>query len=138
MSHKKIDHSERVSLCYNFSNGTCPYEDDKCWFIHKETVEEQKLYECSICRKTYERFNLYKKHMKFEHTEKVENCRKYKGGACSYGENCWFIHENVQIIENNKKNENENNDENMKRLFDIVEKFTARVINIEDMIKSSR
>ena len=86
MSHKKIDHSERVSLCYNFSNGTCPYEDDKCWFIYKETVEEQKIYECSICRKTYQKFNLYKRHMKLEHTEKVQNCKKYIEGACSYEE----------------------------------------------------
>ena len=71
--------------------------------------------------------------MKLEHPEKVQNCRKYKEGTCSYEEKCWFIHENIQNIENNKQN----NDENMKRLFDIVEKFTARVIDIEDMIKNN-
>ena len=67
----------------------------------------------------------------------LENCRKYKEGACSYGEKCWFIHENIQNIENENQNENEYNDENMKRLFDIVEKFTARVLNIEDMMKNN-
>ena len=112
MSHKKIDHNERVSVCLNFSNGTCTFEDEKCWFIHGETVAEQKLHDCSICGKTFERFNLYKNHLKLEHTEKVENCRKYKEGACSYEEKCWFIHENKQNIENDKQNENEYNNEN--------------------------
>lgn len=43
--------------------------------------------------------------MKMEHTEKVQNCRKYEEGACSYEEKCWFIHVNVKNIENNKQNE---------------------------------
>ena len=34
MTHKKKEHIENVSICRNFSDGSCPFEDDSCWFKH--------------------------------------------------------------------------------------------------------
>ena len=49
-------------------------------------------------------------------------------GNCVYGDQmCWFIHEN-------KNEENDNTEDNSlsKRLVEMVEKLTKRVIEIED------
>ena len=34
MIHKKEDHKEKVEFCWPYSAGTCPYGEQKCWFIH--------------------------------------------------------------------------------------------------------
>ena len=75
--------------------------------------------------------------MKSEHTEKVKECNKYKEGCCSYLYNCWFIHENLSSnnVENNE-NKNENNND-MVRLLDIVEKYSEKVLKIEEMVKKN-
>ena len=136
MVHKKSFHNEKVSICWNFSNKTCGYGED-CWFNHKESVTAQNVIECGICEKTFTSIILNKKHMKSEHAEKVKKCSKYKEGWCSYSDNCWFIHENFSIEngENNEKDKNENNEDMVKRLFNIVEKFTKRVIKNEEIMK---
>ena len=41
MIHKKKKHLENVSICWNFSNGVCPFED-LCWFKHEITSNENK------------------------------------------------------------------------------------------------
>ena len=32
MSNKKRTHTVKVEICWNFSSGTCPYGEQKCWF----------------------------------------------------------------------------------------------------------
>ena len=41
MIHKKEDHTEKVELYWYYSAGTCPYGEQKCWFIHDK--EDAKL-----------------------------------------------------------------------------------------------
>ena len=43
MKHKKTNHREKVSLCDNFSNGSCIYGDENCWFVHENETEEIDL-----------------------------------------------------------------------------------------------
>ena len=38
---KKEDHTEKVEFCWYYSAGTCPYGEQKCWFIHDK--EDAKL-----------------------------------------------------------------------------------------------
>ena len=55
-------------------------------------------------------------------------CKQNETGHCVYGDKmCWFIHEN-------KIEENDNTEDNslLKRLVEMVEKLTKRVIEIED------
>ena len=83
---------------------------------------------CSLCDKTFERMAFFMTHKKLEHTESVKLCKKNVEGNCPYSKNCWFIHEHL-----NKK-ENENQNKTIKKLFDIVEKYTSKVINFEEML----
>ena len=137
MRHKKNDHKEKVSLCWNFANGSCIYGEKNCWYNHNESASAQTHTKCSICGETFTSIGFFKRHMKSEHTEKVKECNKYKEGCCSYLDNCWFIHENLSSnnVENNE-NKNENNND-MARLFDIVEKYTEKVLKIEEMVKKN-
>ena len=76
--------------------------------------------------------------MKSEHYDKVKKCKKYKEGNCSFYENCWFKHEEVDKEEKEKEKDvkNENNVEMMKKLFEIVEKFTKRIVDVEEIVKN--
>ena len=126
MIHKKVEHVDKVSFCWYFSHGCCIY-GDKCWFNHKESQNQsdQKSIYCNICGETFLTITQFMKHKKYEHIENVKMCKFYKEGNCSYLENCLFIHENL-----NKK-ENENNDKMIQKLFDVVEKFTEKIITVE-------
>ena len=76
------------------------------------------------------------KHKKDEHVETVKKCEHFKDGTCRYSSvQCWFLHENDQ---NKSKNFSESNIENsllMKRLIDMVEKYTERTNKLESELK---
>ena len=152
MYHKKTEHVEKVSSCWFFMNDSCTYGEDKCWFSHKrnDSQADQNSSNCYVCGKSFSTTTLFMKHMKAEHHEKVKDCKKYKEGKCSFYENCWFKHEALDKEENQKneevKNENSqgnehlNNKENVshdktiQKLMDIVEKFTKRVVGVEEIV----
>ena len=126
MAHKKVKHLAKVSLCRNFDTGSCIYGEQNCWFRH--SVEEKPTINCSFCDKTFESIALFMRHRKSEHIERVKVCRKNVEENCPFSENCWFIHENID------KKENENENKTIQKLFDIVEKYTAKVINFEETL----
>ena len=70
------------------------------------------------------------RHKKLHHKEEVSICKQYEAGKCVFGDRmCWFIHE----TENKNEEKNNTEDESLiKRLVDMVEKLTKRVIEIED------
>ena len=70
------------------------------------------------------------KHKKSEHIENVNFCTKYKEGNCTYSEKCWFIHEHEDL----SKEGNVNHDKTIEKLVGIVEKFTKKVVTIEDIV----
>ena len=73
---------------------------------------------------------MFKKHRKSDHIENVQICKMYKEGNCTFGEHCWFSHESTE----NKKEEKENNDKIIQKLFEVVEKFTEKVITVEKIV----
>ena len=113
MIHKKEDHTEKIELCWHYSKGTCPYGEDKCWFIHEKEVAYSNCseYICNFCEQICRTQSEFLKHRKTKHSEQVPTCKNFKDGECIYGqENCWFNHKTEK--ENNykaKDNENEDN-----------------------------
>ena len=104
MYHKKIEHSEKVATCWNFSSGKCDYPDEECWFNHSVNEKHgSKQPTCSFCDKAFHVLPELLKHRKKEHTDLVAPCRNILKGACKFGiSKCWFNHEN---IENSNKSE---------------------------------
>ena len=74
-------------------------------------------------------------HRKKEHHESIPLCKGAGNGMCHFGSSkCWYNH-----IEEEDMNENEDielvNDKNQKvieKLFDIVDKFTQRILHLEN------
>ena len=120
MIHKKKEHAEKVSHCWHFSAGTCPYRDEQCWFIH--TTEKSNFsiseYTCNICEKVCSNQSNFLQHRKKYHEEHVASCNNFYKGECTYGNGkCWFNHNDNKII---IENEHENKDV-MQRIFKIME-----------------
>ena len=130
MTHKKNNHEERVRVCRHFIDGSCSYGEEKCWFVHKvcHNDGDKNLVNCSFCGKDFESISNFMKHKKSEHKERVKLCKNNIKGNCSYLENCWFIHEHLE------KNEKEDNNEMMQKIFDIVEKYTKKVNDFEKQL----
>ena len=36
MKHTKSEHPTAISECKNYNMGCCRFQDDECWFKHKE------------------------------------------------------------------------------------------------------
>ena len=51
MKHKKNKHVEHVSTCWKYSSKMCPFENEKCWFVHDET--KTSGYSCNLCEKDF-------------------------------------------------------------------------------------
>ena len=71
--------------------------------------------------------------MKFNHSELVSTCKNYVQGTCEYDDACWFVHGPGDIKSANEENENLIGEDRLllKKLVEMVEKLTKRVIEIE-------
>ena len=71
----------------------------------------------------------------------VAHCNKARSGNCLFGEkHCWFQHGEINKSHENENNENENNektngelynDEIIRKIFDMMESFAHRIVDIE-------
>jgi hypothetical protein len=70
------------------------------------------------------------KHRKLDHRPSVTKCRHALYGACMFGDDrCWFVHEtetNDKMIQNNQ--------EVFEKLFQMMEKMTERIVQMESVI----
>ena len=106
MKHKKIKHREKVSICKNYNDIGCPFEDQKCWFLHLRYEEE---FRCNICDTSFQSKSDFMKHRKTKHKEMVQMCKNKERFV--FKNSCWFIHEALDTQKINENNENkENND----------------------------
>ena len=141
MKHKKREHTDRVNNCKKYAEGTCPFDEDSCWYHHTKTGKcsgtKSSDFTCKICDKTYKHITDFMRHRKCAHYHLVPQCFNMSQGKCIFGdEQCWFKHE---------RNEQDHNNENIKdieenqtvtqKMLDMMEKFTKRLMEIEDKIK---
>ena len=79
-------------------------------------------------------------HMKEHHSKFVPNCKNADNNSCQYGtKKCWFRHgDNNEMIENMEIEENNEKNEMFQKLFEMVEKYTERIISLENELKQSK
>lgn len=137
MLHRKQEHEEKVKPCRHFSGGGCVLGDDACWFSHKISSPDKPLtsFKCNYCEKVFDNRYEFMHHRKLEHAQSVPHCKKANSGTCWFGaRNCWFLHEADTSIQNgNKENLNGNNynEEVIQKIFDMMETFTTRIVQLE-------
>ena len=77
------------------------------------------------------------KHKKSEHIATVKECRNASSDSsesCSYGEQtCWFHHDKTVV---NNELDNNKNEEVIENIFKMMEKYTLRIIDLENLIKT--
>ena len=147
MIHRKNDHIEKVQFCIYFSNGKCAF-GDTCWFSHDPSPRKSfHEYKCSVCEETFKIKSVFMNHRKAKHSENVSICKNEITGSCLYGsKNCCFNHNGIQNNEGAILNENRNeignymensqNKELTQKLVEMVEKYTQRIISLENsMVK---
>ena len=127
MKHTKKDHSTFVSICWKNQAGDCEFGNNSCWFAHEKTTNEKII--CNNCDSTFKCRPEYLKHRKQRHLEKVPKCTNIMNGECTYGDDCWFNHQ----VKRNEEEIIEDIEDRviLKKLLDMVEKITERVVNIE-------
>ena len=134
MIHKKQQHLEQISLCWDFATGNCSFGDDKCWFRHSELKTSEV--KCKICDDKFATKSDYKKHRKQNHPGLVPMCKEVESRKiCKYGIHCWFKHKEHEELEitNNETLENKNIDKNevIEKLLDKIEKISERITQLE-------
>ena len=146
MKHRKRNHPEKVNSCLHFFGGGCDRGADTCWYSHKSTSASRAIdlpeFKCNNCDKVFVNKFEYIHNRKVDHKESVPYCKKGMGGTCWFGpKNCWFQHEERKITNENEINEKEmnqaimnTNQEVIEKIFDMMEKFTQRILIIEKKI----
>ena len=92
--HRKITKLE--------SNQKDEYGCPDCDFIancihdHEDHSHSPLEFECYYCNGRFETRHMVMVHTKVRHKESVPHCANYIENSCSFGENCWFIHEESQ------------------------------------------
>ena len=134
MVHRKKAHVEKVRICKFFAEGHCERASD-CWFRHDKTAEtDAKEFKCSLCDKSFKIRYDFMHHRKNAHPEIVPEC-KDSYGTCKIGvTKCWFIHNDREMDNGNYiiENTHDKNQEMIEKLFDMVEKFTERIVHLEN------
>ena len=134
MGHSKIKHSERVSVCWKFTSGDCVYGSEKCWFNHYST--EKCEIKCNYCEEIFSNQSQVLTHRKQNHRQFVAYCRNFKNGTCNYtNKNCWFKHNENEILNENENNEKEieENREVIQKIFKMMENFTNEIIQLKEL-----
>ena len=127
MIHKKGQHKDKVSKCWKFTAGNCELGDDICWFIHSESTQSDFTeIKCNLCEKAFSHQNNLMQHKKSEHLTTVKACKNASSKTCWYGDiKCWFRHD-LNTDDEDIKNQNIT-----EKMFHMMEKFTERLIALE-------
>ena len=140
MSHRKDTHIEKVKFCSYFAEGKCIFGDD-CWYNHSKTGSnyDKTEYRCRVCDKSFVNRHDFMHHRRKEHAKNVPFCKNALKGTCHFGvNNCWFNHDENEISNQNqnqsRENQNDMNQEVIGKLFEMMEKFTQRIVQIENVI----
>ena len=134
MVHRKKAHPKAIKLCRFYRLGACHFKDEVCWFSHDGITNPSipqtlKEYKCGFCNETYQNKAEFMHHRKTEHIKYVQACRD--SSWCKLGDACWYKHSKHEV---NNEIEEQNNQNMMKRLFDVIEKYGERIGNIENQL----
>ena len=87
------------------------------------------MFSCTHCEKEFTIKSRLMNHRKQEHKNKIKVCINSTNGLCKFESDCWYKHED---IENENININgSKNQEIFDKIFDMMEKCTNRIVNIE-------
>ena len=64
MKHKKKEHLEKVTVCWNFESDSCLFSEDLCWFIHSKSDLPQEKHICKFCGEIFKTKNDLQLHKK--------------------------------------------------------------------------
>ena len=128
MIHNKEKHEKNLRACRNYEAGTCVYGND-CWYSHeKQYLTHARQYKCNFCENQFQTEPELFKHKKNLHAELVPACKNYLRKNCTFENDCWFSHKNKNEEKSLEKNEDRIL---LERLIIMVEKLTARIVEIE-------
>ena len=141
MHHKKDDHIDKVSICWQFAAGNCSFGNEKCWFLHEAESDSSPQYICNICERKFSTQSSFLSHKKKNHEHLVPKCTKESNGSCKYSnKKCWFRHadtikENMKINENIEKESSdeamEENKDVIQKIFKMMENFTEQIVKMK-------
>ena len=140
MKHRKREHVDRVNICKKYAKGVCPFDEGSCWYYHTKTGKDSGTkstdFTCRICDKTYSHITDFMRHRRCAHYHMVPQCFNMYQGTCVFGEEkCWFKHEKNEDAHNNEnKKDIDENETVTQKMLDMMEKFTKRLIEIEDKL----
>ena len=97
------------------------------WFLNTNKSKSAEI-DCNLCGKVFPSLNHFFKHKKIEHVTTVQQCKNETSNSCQYGaEKCWY---RQNLITSNE--ENNVNQEVIKKIFNMMEQFTKRILNLEN------
>ena len=123
--HNKSEYVEKVQVCWNYKKGNCLFGDSNCWFLHTDKADTIET--CNVCARNFKTRKDLKIHEKNNRTEDVPFCKYDYGKTCVYGDPCWFRHDKHEMLQNQ---------DFTTKLLSMLEKFTNRIIQIENEVKS--
>ena len=87
-----------------------------------------------MCGKDFLSKSSYFKHKKINHSESVQKCNNQSNGKCNYkSENCWFIHDNTECLDETDESKKEVVNENtLQKMMKMMELFTGRILKLEE------
>ena len=130
MIHKKAEHTDKVSKCWNYSTGACLYGETNCWFIHAGQLEVPEI-NCKLCNEQFFSKRELQQHKRYKHPNTVLSCSNILiGDKCLYGKFCWFKHDEKETNETNEENKFENSEVG-KRIFTFMEKIDKKLNDLE-------
>ena len=137
MKHKKREHADRVNNCKKYAEGTCPFDEDSCWYRHTKTTKNSRTkssdFTCKTCDKTYSHITDFMRHSKCANYHLIPQCFNMSQGKCIFGdEQCWFKHErNEQDHDNENIKDIEENQTVTQQMLDMLEKLTKPLLVLE-------
>ena len=129
MVHKKREHMEKVAVCWSL------WVWGWLLLVHpKQKFKQTEIFNCNIHEQDFNRKMNLQHHKKNEHIMSVPLCRnESKHTCCVWGRHIWF--RNLETYSCNQQNLLNQNQEITAKVFDMMETFTKRILQIENQME---
>ena len=100
MLHRKSSHPATVAPCRKFSDGSCTFTADSCWWNHVDRESRTTEIQCFICSKIFNSKPELMSHRKMNHSNMIPECTQFLKGICIFqNQFCWYNHKNSEILD---------------------------------------